>query len=162
MQCFRCGQFLPGDGFCPVCGGALPLGEDYCTRCGTALLCEQCRGAPGEIASAATPGATDTALQPADGLQYEYQTITIPLKVYRRDDESLPSYYARIHQYLVEQTQPAALDGWETVDTLDYSFLDRQGLAQHNLLDFCTNRSAHSITLRLRRLTAGPPDHAEM
>ena len=156
MQCFRCGADLPiGDGHCPACGSELPYGENFCNECGTAMLCERCRGAPGEVAAAATPGS---AADPTDGLQYEYRTITVPLKVYRREHESLPSFYARVHQYLVDQTQAANLDGWETVDALDYEWLDRQGLVDHSILGFLSNRPARSVTLRFKRLTGGPPD----
>jgi hypothetical protein len=155
MQCFRCGKDLPpGDGLCPTCGAQLPYLESYCNQCGTAILCDECRGTLQQDAHASATG---------DGLQYEYRTVTIPLRVYQYGDEPYQQYLQRVHDYLVRNTQELTLEGWETVDPLDYAFLDRRGLAAHSLWGVLTNRPAQSVTIHLRRLIGGPPaeEHRE-
>lgn len=149
MQCFRCGKEL--DGYtCQGCGGALELGEDLCRMCGTPVLCASCAGATAYPAAeamvmpAAAPGGAPQITEP---LQYEYVSVQIPI-CRRYDDESYGHYAQRVQQLLTEQTLQAAMEGWQTVDPLDYRWLQHHGFVQHGLLFI----GRPSVTLRLKRL----------
>lgn len=157
MQCFRCGKDLPaGDYRCYACGSELRFGEDYCSQCGTAMLCEECAREVGNAAMAvpasdSAVSSADFTASPSEGLHYEYMTVPVRVHVTRREHESQQSFYDRVHQELVQQTQAAALEGWETADPLDYAWLQQQGLVDRGMLGGLFG-GAGTVNIRLKRL----------
>ncbi len=145
MQCFRCGKDLPGSDYtCFACGAQLSFGETVCRQCGTAMLCDDCGGAAGGT----TSGSASTAT-PSDQLHYEYMTVQIPIHLTRGEHESYDSYAQRVREVLVEQTQPATLEGWQTADPLDYAWLQSHGFVERSLWNpFGWSK----VTIRLKRL----------
>lgn len=76
-------------------------------------------------------------------------TVQVPI----RSADPYDTYTAdRIHDELVAGTTQFALDGWQTVDPLDFETLRRQGLVQRAVLGLFGHTA---VSIRLKRLTRG-------
>jgi hypothetical protein len=156
MQCYRCGSFVyAADPACHACGSPLRLGENLCHACFQPVLCEACGGDRprselfNDTPSPAQPAPESVQTYTLRPLEYEYLTIPISFRL-SPDEGSSQRFYQQFHQILVERTLAAALDGWQTVDPLEYPILDQLGLIDHGwkaLLGWQT------VKLRLKRLT---------
>ena len=160
MQCFRCGAFISGDFACPSCGSALEIGQDVCPSCGSPVLCAQCaEGVSGAgVAQPSASGSDGGRQLESVGLQYEYSSVQIPLYLSRDENETPSHFQQRFHNQIMQRIGSAALEGWETVDPLEYSLLQREGLISGGMLGLL---GRHVVTIRLKRLVGGPQDPSQ-
>lgn len=160
MQCFRCGAFVSDDFTCPSCGAALEIGQDVCPACASPILCAHCSGGMEQVVSmqSAPPGADGAIQTGSTALLYEYSSVQFPLYISQDENESAGHFQQRFHNEVMKRIASSSLEGWETVDPIEYTLLRRNGMITGGMLSLL---GRHVVTIRLKRLMGGPRDSSE-